>query len=162
MYYFKGPGARGQGLHQDNLFLACEPGTCYAAWIAVDDCDEENGAMVVVPGTGGWRLICDGFDQGEAVTEEFFIDASLRLPEGCEPKPALMKAGDVLFFNGSLVHGSYRNRSADRWRRSLIFHYAPQSCQRIADFYHPLVAMDGSEAVAGRSPSGGPCGVVSM
>ena len=158
MYYFKGPGAAGQSLHQDNLFLSVHPGTCLAAWVAVDDCDAENGAMVVVPGTGGWRLICDGFRSSEANAAEFWGDSSLALPEGCEPIPAAMRAGDVLFFNGSLVHGSYRNRSADRWRRSLIFHYAPASCGEIARFYHPLLAMDGSVVGRDESPTGGPCG----
>src|SRR3954468_19524651 len=42
MFYFKPPGARGQDLHQDNFYLRVKPGTCVAAWIAVDDCDPEN------------------------------------------------------------------------------------------------------------------------
>ncbi|MDQ3328071.1 MAG: phytanoyl-CoA dioxygenase family protein, partial [Chloroflexota bacterium] len=36
MLYFKPPGARGQALHQDNFYLKVEPGTCIAAWIALD------------------------------------------------------------------------------------------------------------------------------
>ena len=156
MFYFKGPGAAGQSLHQDNLFLAVRPGTCLAAWIAVDDCDAENGAMVVVPGTGGWEVVCGGWAKDDS--GEFWGDSSLKLPAGCEPVPAVMRAGDVLFFNGSLVHGSYRNRSADRFRRSLIFHYAPESCGEISRFYHPLLAMDGREVGRNQSPAGGPCG----
>ena len=38
-----------------------------------------------------------------------------------------MKAGDTLFFNGSLIHGSGPNRSKDRFRRSFICHYVSQS-----------------------------------
>ena len=34
MFYFKPPTARGQALHQDNLFLQAHPETCLAAWIA--------------------------------------------------------------------------------------------------------------------------------
>ncbi len=158
MYYFKGPGARGQSLHQDNLFLSIRPGTCIAAWIAIDDCDEENGAMAVVPGSGTWELICNGFKKSQANADEFWGDSSLALPDGCEPKVATMKAGDVLFFNGSLVHGSYRNRSADRFRRSLIFHYAPRSCHEIAKFYHPMLDMNGSVVDYATAERGGPCG----
>lgn len=40
MLYFKPPGARGQGLHQDQYYLRAKPGTCVAAWLALDDCDE--------------------------------------------------------------------------------------------------------------------------
>ena len=80
------------------------------------------------------------------------------MPDGVKPTVARMAAGDVLFFNGSLVHGSYRNRSDTRWRRSLIFHYAPQSLGEINRFYQPLLAMDGSKVVAGEATAGGPCG----
>ena len=159
MFYFKGPGAKGQSLHQDNLFLDVQPGTCIAAWIAVDGCDEENGCLVAVPGTGGWRIVCDGRVETEETADEFFDRSSLPLPDGCEPVPAPLQAGDVLFFNGSIVHGSYRNRSPHRFRRSLIFHYAPTSCDKISAFYHPLLAMDGSTIHRNKSPTGGPCGV---
>ncbi len=159
MFYFKGPGARGQSLHQDNLFLDVQPGTCIAAWIAVDRCDDENGCLVVVPGTGNWRIVCEGRVETEETVGEFFDRSSLPLPDGCEPVPATLEAGDVLFFNGSIVHGSYRNRSTDRFRRSLIFHYAPTSCEKINAFYHPLLAMDGSVIDRNVSAEGGPCGV---
>jgi len=158
MFYFTGPGARGQALHQDNVYLSVAPATCMAAWIAIDDCDEENGALAVVPGTGGWRLICDGEERSQEAADEFWGDSTLRLPEGCEPVTARMKAGDVLFFNGSVVHGSYRNRSTTRFRRSLIFHYAPSSCEEIAEFYHPMYDMQGREVARGSAAEGGPCG----
>src|SRR5579871_2376721 len=47
MLYFKPPGARGQALHQDQYYLKVKPGTCMAAWLALDDCDEEDGCMRV-------------------------------------------------------------------------------------------------------------------
>lgn len=49
MLYFKPPGARGQSTHQDQFYLQVKPGTCIAAWTALDSCDEENGAMMVAP-----------------------------------------------------------------------------------------------------------------
>ena len=48
MLYFKPPGARGQALHQDQYYLRVQPGTCMAAWMALDRCDQENGCMQVV------------------------------------------------------------------------------------------------------------------
>jgi phytanoyl-CoA hydroxylase len=51
MFYFKLAGARGQALHQDNLFLLAHRETCPAAWIAIDDCDVDNGGLMVVPGS---------------------------------------------------------------------------------------------------------------
>lgn len=58
MFYFKPPGARGQALHQDNLCLRVEPGTCVAAWIAREAIDPENGNLEVVPGTHRMDPFC--------------------------------------------------------------------------------------------------------
>src|ERR1041384_4643401 len=58
MFYFKPPAARGQALHQDQMYLRAKPGTCVAAWLAVDDCDEENGCMEIVPGSHELPLLC--------------------------------------------------------------------------------------------------------
>jgi ectoine hydroxylase-related dioxygenase (phytanoyl-CoA dioxygenase family) len=33
-----------------------------------------------------------------------------------------MEPGDVLFFNGQVIHGSLPNRSSTRFRRALIAH----------------------------------------
>src|SRR3954468_13444341 len=58
MLYFKPAGARGQALHQDQYYLRVQPGTCIAAWLALDDCDEINGCMQVVPGSHNWSVLC--------------------------------------------------------------------------------------------------------
>ncbi|MBZ0302925.1 MAG: phytanoyl-CoA dioxygenase family protein, partial [Anaerolineae bacterium] len=117
MYYFKPPGARGQALHQDNYHLRVNPGTCMAAWIAVDDCDEDNGCLQVVPGTHDLPELCTV----EADRNLSFSKTALDLPQDllAQAVPVIMKPGDVLFFNGQLIHGSYPNTSADRWRRAL-------------------------------------------
>jgi ectoine hydroxylase-related dioxygenase (phytanoyl-CoA dioxygenase family) len=69
-----------------------------------------------------------------------------------------MRAGDVLFFHGSLVHGSRPNTSTDRFRRSLIFHYIPQGSQEVARFYDPLITPAGDEISIAAAPDGGACG----
>ncbi len=156
MFYFTPPTARGQALHQDNLFLQAHPETCLAAWIAVDDCDGENGGLIVLPGSHRIQILCPDED---ADPEESFTDRTIRVPDGVERVQTEMKAGDVLFFNGSLVHGSRSNSSPDRFRRSLIFHYVPQTSLEIARFYMPLIAPSGDEVLVAESPEGGPCGV---
>ena len=118
MFYFKPPGARGQALHQDNFYLRVEPGTCVAAWIACDVIDRENGGLEVVPGTHRMDLFCPE----EADSELSFAREFVPPPPGLEAVPVEMEPGDVLFFNGSLVHGSGPNRSPDRFRRSFIGH----------------------------------------
>ena len=67
--------------------------------------------------------------------------------------------GDVLFFNGNLIHGSYRNKTKDRFRRAFICHYANASAATINIHYNPLFKADGTEVVLEGNPDGGPCGV---
>ena len=69
-----------------------------------------------------------------------------------------MKAGDVLFFNGSIIHGSYPNVSKDRFRRALICHYASVEDTKISSGYKPLFRFDGSEFEIASNEGGGPCG----
>jgi hypothetical protein len=76
-----------------------------------------------------------------------------------QPAPVIMAAGDVLFFNGQLIHGSYPNTSKDRFRRALIGHYIVGEAEKVAEFYHPVLRMDGTEVELGRSERGGPCGI---
>ncbi|MDF2647172.1 MAG: phytanoyl-CoA dioxygenase family protein, partial [Paenibacillus sp.] len=111
MFYFKPPGARGQALHQDNYYLRIEPGTCIAAWTAIDPSDEDNGGLVVVPHTQQLDIQCPH----EADPKESYFRDEVELPEGSVIVPAKMEAGDVLFFNGSTIHGSYPNSSEDRF-----------------------------------------------
>jgi ectoine hydroxylase-related dioxygenase (phytanoyl-CoA dioxygenase family) len=70
-----------------------------------------------------------------------------------------MDRGDVLFFNGNLIHGSYRNKTKDRFRRAFICHYANESATKIAGHYKPLYRADGNPAEIESSTDGGPCGI---
>ena len=133
MFYFKPPTARGQALHQDNIFLQAHPETCIAAWIAIDDCDGENGGLRVVPGSHRYEIICPD----EADPDESFTSTEITLPEGMSTVQTELAAGDILFFHGSMVHGSGPNRSSDRFRRSLIFHYVPVDSTEIATVLQP-------------------------
>lgn len=155
MLYFKPAGARGQALHQDQHYLRVQPGTCMAAWLALDDCDEANGCLQVVPGTQDLPLLCTV----EADTSQSFTDVTVPVPEGMSTAPVKMKAGDVLFFNGQLIHGSYPNTTSDRFRRSLIGHYIMGDAEKVAKFYHPALRMDGTPVELDIADYGGPCGV---
>lgn len=154
MFYFKPPGARGQALHQDQYYLRVQPGTCMAAWMAVDDCDEENGCLQVVPGSQEWPVLCTD----EADTQVSFTDVTVKLPAGVEATPISMRAGDVLFFNGQIVHGSLPNKTRDRFRRALIGHYVVGEAEKVYKWYHPVLRMDGTEVEMGASEDGGTCG----
>lgn len=155
MFYFKPPGARGQDLHQDNFYLRVKPGTCLAAWVAVDDADEGNGGMMCVPQTAGLDIVCP--EQADPAVS--FTTEHVEPPAGLKAEHVTLTAGDVLFFNGSVIHGSTPNTSADRFRRSLIFHYVPASTREMSHFYevHDFAGQRQSVAV---NQDGGPCGTL--
>jgi phytanoyl-CoA hydroxylase len=69
-----------------------------------------------------------------------------------------MKAGDVLFFNGNLIHGSFPNQSQTRFRRSFIGHYCGLSTARIGNSYRPLYRFDGTVLDRDVNMDSGPCG----
>lgn len=156
MFYWKPPGARGQALHQDNFYLRVYPGTCLAAWVAVDPADRENGGLFVAPGSHRLDIFCpEEADPSISFTKEF-----VPVPEGLEEVPADLASGDVLFFGGNLIHGSQPNRTRDRFRRSFICHYIGQSAEEVARYYKPLYRFDGSELVIPDATGGGPCGEI--
>ena len=97
MFYYKPPGARGQALHQDQFYLRVEPGTCVAAWLAIDRCDEENGCLRIVPGTHDVPVLCTV----DADTDVSFVNDTVELPPDYEPIPLVMEPGDVLFSTGN-------------------------------------------------------------
>jgi hypothetical protein len=155
MFYFKPAGARGQELHQDNYYLRVAPGTCMAAWVAVDDADPENGGLKVVPGSHRLEVICpQRADASLSFTSDY-----VPVPAGMQSVPCSMRAGDVLFFNGSLIHGSTPNSSQGRFRRSFICHYVPQSSSELSRGYQSRLTFDGNTVTGiGDAVGGGPCG----
>jgi len=154
MYFFKAPGSRGQAMHQDNFYLLVEPGTCMAAWTACDDCDVENGGLMVVPNSQNNELVCPGVADNTVSMAPHRVP----IPKGQRVVAAEMKAGDTLFFNGNVIHGSGPNRSKKRFRRSFICHYAKGNLARISKYYTPVVSMDSRDLTTEANTSGGPCG----
>ena len=173
MFYYKPAGSPGQAWHQDNFYLSVKPGSCIAAWIAVDKCNDENGCLQVVPNTQDIDLICPNMDADpdKSIAREIIplnkivrnmgatVGKELETPpESVQVVKAEMEPGDVLFFNGNVVHGSHNNVSKDRFRRSLINHYVHASSLELSRFYHPLYNRQGVVVSKEIASGGGPCG----
>jgi phytanoyl-CoA hydroxylase len=154
MVYFKPPGSRGQALHQDNFYLMVRPGSCLAAWTAIDPALPENGGLSLVPGTHTLPLQCPT----EADGSRSFVNNYVAPPDGKKAVPAELQPGDVLFFNGSVIHGSEPNTHPTMWRRSFICHYMPASAEEIVNWYFPLHDFNGNVIERKASAMGGPCG----
>ena len=127
MYFYKTPGTKGQARHQDYFYIKNEANTLTACWLAMEDADEENGCLWVIPGTNRGTLLEHGAVRDKEEHEEWTHEV-----EGLEAPadiPVPMKAGDALFFHNLLVHSSTLNRSSTRSRRSYVCHYIREDSQ---------------------------------
>ena len=123
--------------------------------MALDRADEGNGCLQVVPGSHDLPILCTE----RADTSTSFTDIAAPLPEGMARVPLIMEPGDVVFFPGALIHGSFPNTSRDRFRRAITGHYVAGEAEKVSAYYHPVLRMDGTEVELGASEGGGPCGV---
>ena len=139
MLFLKPPGKPGQGWHQDRFYIPTHPDTLCGAWIAIDDTDEQNGAMWMALGSGSEpvypphaSLGYGAFGQRELEGIQYVggvsdpDDEKNDLSRIADQYPQVLvsaKAGDVVFFNGHILHRSKKNWSADRTRRSFVSHY---------------------------------------
>ncbi|MEX0653083.1 MAG: phytanoyl-CoA dioxygenase family protein, partial [Phycisphaeraceae bacterium] len=138
MLFLKPPGKPGQGWHQDSYYIPTHPDTLCGAWIAIDPCDERNGAMWFArrsgaepvyppcPSTGygfGDKLV-DNIKHVQGVSDP--DDASNDLSKVADRYDQVLvcaEPGDVVFFNGHVLHRSKQNWTTDRFRRSFVSHY---------------------------------------
>lgn len=152
LYYPKPPGCRGMALHTDVGYLPVDPPEFAGVTIAVDDADEENGALAVV--RGSHLIPCEA--RHTIPTDDFLFPEQFEQPAGTELVLVPMRAGDVLLFHGSTLHGSQPNRSATRWRRAFVAHYISAAVQSVHEHFHPAFRSSGEEIPApGYAAAGG-------
>lgn len=136
MLFLKGPGKPGQGWHQDSYYIPTHPDSLCGAWIAIDACDEQNGAMWFASGSQHEPVYPpeQGYGYGDhqlgGVQGVSGVsnpnDEENDLTRIADRYPQLLvaaKPGDVVFFGGHVLHRSKKNWSTDRFRRSFVGHY---------------------------------------
>ncbi|NGP46027.1 phytanoyl-CoA dioxygenase family protein [Bacillaceae bacterium SIJ1] len=111
-------------MHQDEPYFPHEKHTMMAASVHLDDADEENGCLHVVP---------ESHKSGPLphVGRHYLNHKEYPISMGT-PCPA--QAGDVLFFNYLTIHGSDANRS-DRTRRNVLFQYRDPADPPVKDVH---------------------------
>ena len=102
------------------------------AWIPLDDVDESNGCMSMVPGSHKWGVQRDFLNQ----LDSFELPKSF---EGNDIRQELRPVGrgEVHFHHPLTWHGSHVNRS-DRPRRAIAIHYATERVTYDASGDHPM------------------------
>jgi phytanoyl-CoA dioxygenase PhyH len=120
MLFVKPPGFQGQAWHQDEIYIPTRDRSLIGAWTAMDDATIENGCLYVIPGShrSGYLYPQRTHDN----PEEFDFAPESHGFDGAGEIPVQVKTGTVVFFNGYLLHRSFKNRS-QTYRRVLVNHY---------------------------------------
>jgi ectoine hydroxylase-related dioxygenase (phytanoyl-CoA dioxygenase family) len=107
--------------HQDNGYWRCTPANLVSIWMALDDADEDNGCMNVIPGSH----LENAPDHDRAVSEKGELPALLQANvEENRAAPVPLKAGYAMVHHCLMLHQTNPNRSQRR-RRAMVIHYMP-------------------------------------
>ena len=131
-YFCKEPGGDKQvSWHQDASYWPLTPSKTVTVWLAIDNADEENGAMQFVPGSHLHGQI--PFERS-AAEERNVLGQSVHDAQqwGEAPVSINLKAGQVSIHTDMLLHGSAFNRS-DRRRCGLTLRYMPPDVRTRAE-----------------------------
>lgn len=122
-YFSKEPGdVKSVFWHQDAQFWALTPSKVVTVWLAIDDVDEENGAMNVFPGTHRMGVIPFEWvtDEEQGVLNQHIHDPW----QYAEPVSINLKSGQISLHTDMIIHGSMPNPSKRR-RCGLTLRYFP-------------------------------------
>ena len=108
------------GWHQDNGYGELDPYNALTTLTALDDTDEQNGCLWIVPASDQRGQIEPGLNFVDKQAEksiELVVDESTAIP-------VPMRAGEAIIFHYWMLHKSQGNFSPDRDRRILFLRYA--------------------------------------
>jgi phytanoyl-CoA hydroxylase len=128
--------------HQDAPYWPIiKPETPVTAWIALDDGDESNGCMWMVPGSHKWGNHIKMLETNPH--EKFFEVGNDFTPPADAPVKSVqriawpVRKGEVSFHHSMTWHGSHKNNS-DRPRRAIAIHVMTGKAIFVAGGQHPM------------------------
>jgi len=139
-------------LHQDQYYLP----DCMSAWIAMGRVDENNGPLIVQPGSNRGRLITKSdvpmtLLPGETYElqqhNRYFPTVKQVFDEnGTDAVQVMVNAGDVVLFDGKLIHGGAEILKPRTRRHALACHYIPYASENWERDW-PRFSFDGSRRI---------------
>lgn len=134
--------------HQDApLWPILAPMTEVSAWVALDDVDEHNGCMSMVPGSHRWG---DNIDFLNTMRKFDGLPGEFGGHQ-IEVRPCPVRKGEVHYHHALTWHGSPPNTSP-RPRRAIALHYMTEETRYVASGEHPMkpfVEVADGEVMAG-------------
>lgn len=119
------------------------------AWLALDDVDESNGCMSMVPNSHEWGTAIDFLHTLKEFDEMQGVGAFEGHPVRVVTCP--VKKGHIHYHHSLTWHGSHANTS-DRPRRAVALHFMTQNTRNLAEGQHVMkqhVHVPAGEVVSG-------------
>lgn len=91
-------------LHQDDGYGTLDPLEDVTVWTALTDTTEDNGCLVIVPGSHRGGLVDHAVAATNPALREVVVDGAVPVP---------LAAGEAVAFHGLTLHGSGPNRSTE-------------------------------------------------
>ena len=121
-----------QKAHSDSIHMSTYPeGGLIAAWIALDDIEEDNGALFYYPGSHNAPYATNKdiyastgmlLSKNPNQLYEAYVQRQLEKNDW-KKEVFYAKKGDVLLWHGNLLHGGLPHNNMKKTRRSLVIHY---------------------------------------
>jgi Phytanoyl-CoA dioxygenase (PhyH) len=133
-----------QKVHSDWIHFACDPpGYMCGVWVAFEDIDLGNGALVYYPGSHKLPFVTmdDVYPNGGPEKYHLYEEHMERLvrEKNLIPERAILKKGEALLWAANLLHGGGSHPDKTRTRMSQVTHYFFEGCQ----YYSPLSSAGG-------------------
>ncbi len=142
-YFCKLPGdPKIVAWHQDASYWPLTPSKTVTVWLAIDDADEENGCMRVIPGSHQLgHLTYKESDPSENNVLNQTVEDAERYGD---PVAFEMKAGEISLHSDLLLHGSKPNLSQRR-RCGLTMRYASVDVRSYAGWNRSSILCMGND-----------------
>ena len=138
------PTGTEQRAHSDTIHFASDPpGYMCGVWLALEDVDRANGALMYYPGSHKLKQVrmedvAPGPGPKYVKLYEDYVEQQMR-DSGIEPAFGILKKGQALIWASNLVHGGSAHADKARTRHSQVTHYYFEGCQ----YYMPLESYGG-------------------
>jgi phytanoyl-CoA hydroxylase len=124
MFFLSGSRTRP---HQDEFFMAPKPPPLIGSWIALQDVTPDDGPLGAVAGSHLGPVVLSKDIEGQwwKDTKAFnaFYDKCGTFTDASRIVPLTVRAGDVIFFHGRVIHCGIHPSTPDRPRWSMVSHH---------------------------------------
>ena len=129
--------------HQDASYWPLSPSKVVTAWLAIDDVDESNSAMRIIPGSHLHAQL--PFSESDE-EEQNVLNQTVRDPEqyGDPPVSLNLRAGQISLHSDWLLHGSEPNVS-DRRRCGFAMRYLSSDVRAFEGWNENSIICRGSD-----------------